>query len=208
MTKQTNTPTITGSKSMAANVPTKKAAPKTVLAEKAVKVIVPTKQTDMERQMEFFLDMVRHQNDRLEAAETSIALLTGQCTTLESIIVGIQTATLQGQAALKIDTVDTSYMASDTHKNAISEVAADSLETVMSHLAECVVTNRDAGYYNVKIQPQTDVVRDPKDNSIVSHSDLRVFLRSPQNKTLKIARIAAGITLADAVRMLQAAVNG
>lgn len=165
-----------------------KAPAKKALAVKAPKAQAPAP-VDYAAQIAALADMIRNQNTRIDAYETQVAILQGQCTTLENVIVGMQTA--QAQKAPAQAPAKTAQAPAPVEK----ALADDSWESVLAHTALCVRENAAADFFNDKVIPQTGC-------------DLRVYLKTAQNKTFKVARTAAQISLVDAVNALEKAVNG
>lgn len=186
-------PVITKAPAMALAKEVKAASKTGVIAmatgpAKVVRTIAP--KADYAAQIAALAEMIRHQNTRVDAYETQVAILTGQCETLERLIVGMQTAKAQqaAPASKAQQTAPAPAPVSATLEN-------DSWESVLTHTAQCVRENYAADFFNEKIRPQTDC-------------DLRVYLKTPQHRTFKIAKETAGLSLIDAVNALTKAVNG
>lgn len=169
--------------------PAKDAIVKTIASRDTPKVapkktVLVSKESVKDTIIKVQADQIQTLADMVRGLNTRVERVESQCEVLERIIVGLQ----KTQAQYSDD------MAQPAPK-VTQALADDSFETVLAQTALHVRENASENFFNEKIIAQTEC-------------DLRVYLKTAQNKTFKLARTAAGISLIDAVNALEVAVNG
>jgi hypothetical protein len=142
-------------------------------------------------------NMVRTLELRVAELETSASIYLDTFERFERIVVAMQTAQLQApvapapvQQALEVVQAPTA----PAPVPALAPMQVMGLDAVITQSALYVHENAGAGYFNEKVQPQSDC-------------DYRVYLKTPQHKTFKVAIKDAGLTLRQGVDLLETAVK-
>lgn len=128
-------------------------------------------------------DMIRGLNNRIDAYETQVAILMGQCTALENVIIGLQTArvdTTPKAAPKAAPKAQDAKVKARAAKDAA--IAFDSYGDAIEQAVDNVIDGINSGRFNEKIV------------LMVNH-DLRVFCETALNKALKAYRTENGISL-------------